>query len=90
MIKNYRIQVLGIVQGVWFRKYTKEAAIGFNLTGRVRNDADGSVFVIAEGQEPDLRSFIEWLHKGSPMSHVQQVLFEEGDIEGFNDFQISR
>lgn len=90
MIKNYRIQVLGTVQGVWFRKYTKEAAIGYNLTGLVKNEADGSVFVIAEGQEPDLQSFIEWLHRGSPMSNVHKVLFEEGDLEGFRDFQISR
>ena len=36
MVKNYRIHVIGTVQGVWFRKYTKEAALGYNLLGLVK------------------------------------------------------
>ena len=90
MIKNYHIRVTGIVQGVWFRKYTKEAAIGFGLTGRVSNESDGSVFVIAEGKEVDLELFVQWLYKGSPLSKVEDVQCEEGVIEGFNNFEISR
>lgn len=90
MIKNYNIRVIGKVQGVWFRKYTKEAALGFHLKGSVRNDSDGSVFIEAEGKESDLKLFIEWLHNGSPLSRVEKVSWKEGSVQGLGDFGISR
>lgn len=89
MIKNYRIKVTGRVQGVWFRKYTKEAALRYNLTGLVRNENDGSVYVEAEGEEEDLEVFIQWLYAGSPLSKVKEVKWEEGSLQHFNRFDIS-
>ncbi len=90
MIKNYQINVLGTVQGVWFRKYTKEAAVAYNLVGRVKNDFDGSVYVEAEGEEENLKSFIAWLNKGSPLSKVREVKWEEGTLQHYTQFEISR
>ena len=51
MVKNYHIQVLGIVQGVWFRKYTKESADVYSLKGYVKNESDGSVYIEVEGED---------------------------------------
>lgn len=90
MIKHYRIHVLGTVQGVWFRKYTKEAALGYNLLGLVKNQQDGNVYIEAQGDEKDLSSFIEWLYTGSPLSKVKEVKWEEGSLRQFISFDISR
>ena len=90
MVKNYRIHVIGTVQGVWFRKYTKEAALGYNLLGLVKNEQDGNVYIEAEGDEKDLGSFIEWLYTGSPLSKVKEVKWEEGSLQHFSQFEISQ
>lgn len=90
MIKNYRIRVSGTVQGVWFRKYTQEAAKGYSLVGSVKNEKDGDVLLEAEGEEKDLMSLVNWLHKGSPLSKVSEVTWEEGKVKGYTEFKISR
>lgn len=90
MHKNYQIHVIGIVQGVWFRKYTREKAISHNLVGFVKNEPDGSVYVEAEGQEADIELFLKWLHKGSPLSKVDKVAWEEGIVQRYSGFKISR
>jgi len=86
MVRNYQIQVLGTVQGVWFRKYTREAAEEFNLSGYVENRSDGSVYLEAEGDELNLEAFLEWLQKGSPLSKVEKVNWKEGSIKNYTKF----
>ena len=90
MIKHYRIHVIGTVQGVWFRKYTKETALRYELLGLVKNEQNGNVYIEAEGDEKDLGLFIEWLYTGSPLSIVKKVKWEEGSLRQFTQFDISR
>ena len=47
----------GHVQGVGFRYTAKAVAAGFEVTGTVRNLADGRVELIAEGARAELESF---------------------------------
>lgn len=89
-IIHYKIWVKGLVQGVWFRKYTKEEALRLGLNGFVRNEPDGNVYIEVEGNKVDLIDFYEWLHSGSPRSEVKEVIYEIGDIAGFKSFIISR
>ncbi len=49
----------GRVQGVGFRYATKTIAMGFEITGTVRNLPDGRVELIAEGTRAELESFRE-------------------------------
>ena len=50
--KHLSIRVTGKVQGVFFRASTREEAQRLGLCGWVRNEADGSVRIEAEGDEP--------------------------------------
>ena len=47
----------GHVQGVGFRYTTVHIAASFKVTGFVRNEPDGSVLVVAEGDEVELMRF---------------------------------
>lgn len=85
---HYKIKVTGRVQGVWFRKYTQEAARSFGLTGFVANAPDGSVVLEAEGSREELQQLLDWLWTGSPMSKVEEVAHEEGNRVGYADFEI--
>ncbi len=80
--------VIGRVQGVGFRYFVLETALSMGLTGWVRNRADGSVEVTAEGKRLVLEHFLEALKKGPSMAHVQQVKsdWEEASSE-FSGFQ---
>ena len=87
MIKKHNsIIVRGRVQGVWFRKYTKQAAISNDLHGFVQNKKDWTVYIEAEGTEKNLKLLTKWLEKGSPLSEVKEVDVSEGDLVGFTGF----
>ena len=47
----------GRVQGVGFRYTVKTLATGFEVTGSVRNLADGTVELVAEGSRDELEAF---------------------------------
>ena len=87
---HYKISVVGRVQGVWFRKYTREAALSRGVKGFVENSDDGSVYIEAEGNSEKLEQFLEWLQQGSPLSRVDKVLHKEGQPVGFSTFEIRR
>ena len=67
--------VSGRVQGVGFRYSARDKAIGFGLTGWVRNEWDGNVSVRAEGKRENLDRFLEWLRNGPPGAYVASVDF---------------
>ena len=59
MKKRIHVIYSGTVHGVGFRFTAERVAVSLNLTGWVMNTSDGSVEVIAEGEEKDLVSFID-------------------------------
>jgi len=56
MIESRTYLVVGRVQGVGFRWFVLDAALGLDLAGWVANEADGSVRVVAEGRRADLEA----------------------------------
>ena len=53
--KRVQMTVRGRVQGVFFRASAQREARRLGLTGWVRNRADGSLEIVAEGEEAALR-----------------------------------
>lgn len=66
-------RVLGAVQGVSFRYYTRRKALDLGLTGYVENRADGSVQVLAQGDHRALLALLGWLHSGPRLAEVSGV-----------------
>jgi len=82
-----RCIVTGRVQGVFFRAMTQRKAQELNITGRARNLPDGSVEVIACGEENKVRELQEWLWAGPQHADVRNVsvtVVEEQVLEGFS------
>ncbi len=73
-MRAIRAIVYGLVQGVFFRVYTREKANQLNLVGWVRNNRDRTVECQAQGPEEAIVEFIEFLHHGSPSSRVDDVV----------------
>ncbi len=86
-IKRFLIQ--GIVQGVGFRYFARRAARELQLSGFVRNLADGSVEAVARGDERQLDALGEALRRGPSASRVDSVSVEDhpGPID-LDDFVI--
>ncbi|MCA9361703.1 acylphosphatase [Candidatus Kaiserbacteria bacterium] len=68
-----RCIVNGKVQGVRYRDYVQVSATNLSLGGYVKNESDGSVFVLAQGIPDALHEFIEHLHEGSLQARVDTV-----------------
>lgn len=66
-------RVVGRVQGVGFRWWTRGVAEQLGLGGTVRNLADGSVEVRAAGPEDALDRLEESLRRGPRLARVDRV-----------------
>lgn len=89
MTTRKRVLVLGRVQGVCFRAYTRDTAKRLGLTGWVRNLPDGSVEAVVEGEAASVQSMLEWFHQGPPYSRVEKVLVrDDPSREKCTDFDI--
>ena len=83
-----KIRCYGKVQGVFFRVSTKNKADELGVTGWVRNEADGSVLIHAEGEAEPLNSLVAWSKKGPQFAQVSSVEHEESAFDGFDSFEI--
>jgi acylphosphatase len=82
-------KVKGLVQGVFFRANVKKQARALGLTGLVRNEQDGTVLVVAQGEESQLQCLIDYLRSSPGRSAVREVecSWEPGQ-QTFADFSI--
>ncbi len=68
--------MFGTVQGVFFRKYTKQQATELNLVGWVQNTERDTVEGYMEGEKSNIDQMKNWLQTtGSPRSKITKVQF---------------
>ncbi|CAN5276383.1 acylphosphatase [soil metagenome] len=87
---NVRLRIYGIVQGVNYRTHTRAKAEELRLSGIVRNEPDGSVYLEAEGPAEQVEKLKEWCKAGPSNAKVEKVEVEEGEIKNFKGFEIKR
>lgn len=89
MMSRLEATVYGLVQGVFFRQFTLREAQRLNVVGWVANLPDGTVRVVAEGEEPALRSLLDFLRQGPPAAQVERVAVDWSTGAGeFIDFRV--
>jgi acylphosphatase len=69
----------GRVQGVGFRYSTKQIAMGFDVTGWVRNLADDRVELKVKGEEVEVDEFLLEIRENSHLAHHIQE-YQENEI----------
>jgi acylphosphatase len=81
----------GRVQGVFFRATALKQASRLGITGWVRNRADGSVEIVAEGEQKKIEKLIDWCRQGPPGADVHHIHVEPEAFQNeFQSFRISR
>ena len=89
--RRMHILYSGRVQGVGFRYAVSTLATGFEVTGTVRNLADGRVELTAEGLKSELEAFREAIHGAGLAANIRHEDAQWGEAQGgFNGFAIER
>jgi acylphosphatase len=70
-----RVYYSGRVQGVGFRYTVKSLVNGFDITGTIRNLADGRVELVAQGTKTELESFRQAIRE----SGLQRLISHEDE-----------
>ena len=84
-----RFVVRGRVQGVGFRWFVEREAHVLGVSGWVRNNADGSVEVLAQGTRDQLLGLRSRLRQGPRAARVDEVEESEvGPVAGLTSFRI--
>lgn len=87
--RRAEFRVYGMVQGVGFRYFVYRNAMALGLVGYAKNMFDGTVYVVAEGDEGKLQKLYELLRAGPSHSYVEKVEVEFSEpIDIFQGFDI--
>ena len=83
-VRTVRVRIAGGVQGVGFRYWTEETALGLGLAGWVRNRRDGSVEALFSGAVGSVAEMLRRCHDGPAGAAVTavEVLEESGEAPG--------
>lgn len=81
--------ITGLVQGVSFRYYAKKVAVKLGITGWICNKSNGTLEIVAEGNEDVLKEFLGWCRNGPEHASVTDVKakWKEGKNE-FKEFSV--
>ena len=72
-MKRVHLMIHGRVQGVFFRACTQEVAHRLSLHGWVRNRADGTVELVAEGPSDRVQELVDWCNQGPALARVDRI-----------------
>jgi acylphosphatase len=83
-----RVVVHGYVQGVFFRDTIRRHAERRGVAGWVRNNPDGTVEAVLEGEADAVERLVELCREGPRGAAVDRVEVHEEPIEGLTGFAI--
>lgn len=91
MIVARKFIISGMVQGVGYRFFAQRAAARHQVTGYVKNLADGRVEALVEANEKSVEAFKHDLTAGpnfSSVEHVEEIVLEPTGL--YSNFRIER
>jgi len=87
-MKHVNIIIYGKVQKTGFRTFATQNAVKMGITGFIKNYEGGRLYLEAEGEEENLKNFINWCHCGPMWAKITQVSIEPGEVKNFTKFEI--
>lgn len=86
-----RVFYEGRVQGVGFRWTVKNTAKGFDVTGWVKNLADGRVELLACGAADEVDAFLGAIAEGEMKSHIKKAEVQPAAYDAaLRGFEVAR
>ena len=79
----------GRVQGVFFREACRREALAREVSGWIRNRADGRVEAVFEGSEAAVLQMVRWCRTGAPQARVDAVEASVELPQGLSGFRIA-
>lgn len=87
--KRIQLVIKGRVQGVYFRATAQREARHLGLTGWVKNRPDGTVEIVAEGEEESVKDLLVWAQQGPSTARVDKIETRWRSYTGeFTNFRI--
>jgi acylphosphatase len=83
-----RVVVHGLVQGVFFRDTVRRQAQSRGVAGWVRNNPDGTVEAVFEGEPEAVERLVALAHEGPRGAIVERVDVTDEEDEGLSGFSI--
>lgn len=83
-----RVVIHGLVQGVFFRDAVRRRAQSAVVSGWVRNNPDGTVEAVFEGDEGAVERLVEFCRRGPRGAHVASVSVTGETPEGLRGFSV--
>lgn len=83
-----RVVVHGWVQGVFFRDAVRRRAVGAGVAGWVRNNRDGTVEAVFEGEASAVERLVELCREGPRGARVDHIEVSDEDPAGLSGFEI--
>ena|SRR5215210_1546508 len=87
-LKRVHARIRGRVQGVGFRYEARARAASRGIAGWIRNEPDGSVEAVLEGEAADVDSMVEWLRRGPSGARVDDIAVESEEPIGETAFAV--
>jgi acylphosphatase len=89
-MKAVKVIIYGKVQGVGFRNFVFLHAKKLNIRGYVKNNPDGTVEAVFEGEEDNINKMIELCKRGPERARVDKIDIKDIEIKNYQDFRIIR
>jgi acylphosphatase len=87
-MKRIEVIFIGRVQGVGFRAATLDTALQHELVGWVRNEADGTVMLVAEGEKDEIERFLAAHRDRLKHFFTSERITEKPERGGYDTFEI--
>jgi len=83
-----RVVVHGFVHGVFFRDTVRRAALATGVSGWVRNNPDGTVEAVLEGDAAAVERVVETCRRGPRGARIDRVEVSGEEPEGLTGFAV--
>ena len=74
-----RVLVEGLVQGVGYREFARNAALNLRISGWVRNRPDGTVEAVVKGAPSDVETMLTEMRRGPRSAAVTSLRIFDPD-----------
>jgi acylphosphatase len=81
-MRTVRLRITGRVQGVGYRMWAERTAAPLAINGWVRNRSDGTVELLATGDDDIVAALIEACRQGPRAAMVTDVAIEDAEDDG--------